>query len=165
MNPRARRIMRILLLVLSIDLAFVLLGGANPRASPTKPATVERKIVQRIPLDETGEELQMTLVTFPPGAQSTPHVHPVPGMIYIIAGTVDSQYEGGPLEHYKAGDTYLDRKDQVHAVFRNTSSTVPLRFLIACKIGKGVPFKQELPKRVEGPARSCPNRPGPLSYE
>ena len=137
--------MRVLLVVLSVDLALVLLGGATPRASPAKMAAVERKIVQRIPIDATDEELQMTLVTFPPGAQSSPHVHPVPGMNYIIEGTVESQYEGGPLEHYKTGDTYLDQKDRVHAVFRNTSSTKPLRFLIACKIGKGVPFKQDLP--------------------
>lgn len=135
--------MPILLAVLSI-VALMALGGANPRASPAKVAAVERKIVQRIPIDARDEELQMMLVTFPPGAQSGAHVHPVPGMNYIIEGTVESQYEGAPLEHYKAGDTYLDQKDRVHALFRNTSSTKPLRFLIACKIGKGVPFKQDL---------------------
>ncbi len=116
------------------------------RAFPTTPAAVERKIVQRIPIEGTDEELQMTLVTLPPGAESPPHIHPVEGMVYIIEGTVESQYVGGGLERYEAGDSYLDQKDRVHQIFRNTSSIAPLRFLIACKIRNGVSFKQEIPQ-------------------
>lgn len=142
--------MRAQVLLASLSGAIVLGVMASP-ASPSPTGSIERKVVQTIPVEGTDEELEMTLVTFPPGAQSPPHVHPVDGMVYIIEGTAESRYEGGTLEHYRTGDSYLDQKDRVHQVFRNTSSTTPLRFLIACKIRKGVPFKQDLPEKPPKP--------------
>jgi quercetin dioxygenase-like cupin family protein len=121
-----------------------LLGATMSLASPTTPAPAERKTLLRIPVEGTDEELQLISVTVPPGGQASPHVHPVEGMNYILEGTIESQYEGGPLEHYKTGDTYLDQKDRVHAIGRNTSSTAPLRYLIFCKIRKGVAYKQDM---------------------
>lgn len=89
------------------------------------------------------------LVTYPPGSQSEPHVHPVPGMNYIVEGAVESQYEGEEKRFFKAGDSYLDLAGKAHVTFRNTSQTELLKFLIACKIKKGVAFKQDLAaKRV-----------------
>jgi quercetin dioxygenase-like cupin family protein len=143
--------MRARLMIASLGVATLLLGVTMSRASPTAPAAVERKMLQRVPIEGSDEELQMILVTYPPGAESTPHVHPVPGMNYIVEGAVESQYQGGPLEHYKTGDSYLDQRDRVHAIFRNTSSTAPLRFLIACKIRKGVSFKQDVPPHPSKP--------------
>jgi quercetin dioxygenase-like cupin family protein len=151
MKPLRGDFMRARPLIVSLTIAFLLLGATMSLASPTPSATVERKTLLRIPVEETDEELQLISVTFPPGSGSSPHLHPVQGMNYILEGTVESQYEGGPLEHYKAGDTYLDEKDRVHVIFRNTSSTAPLRFLIFCKIRKGVAFKQDLP--LESPKR------------
>jgi quercetin dioxygenase-like cupin family protein len=119
-------------------------GAVVSWASAQVPEQIDRKIVETIPVEGTDEELQMMLVTFPPSAKSQPHTHPVEGMNYIIAGAVESKYEGEAPVHYQTGDTYLDHKGRVHETFRNTSSTSPLKFLVAYKIRKGVPFKQDV---------------------
>ena len=134
----------------SVILSAVALAtfAVQPGGAPAGTnAQVERQVLQRVPIEGTDEELQMMLVTFPPGSQSQPHVHPVPGMNYIVAGTAESQYEGHPLERFKAGDSYLDLASVTHTVFRNPSRTEPLKFIIAYKIKKGVPFKQDLSSR------------------
>lgn len=132
--------------VLLVACASVLaaLGVQAPHAAGETISKIERKVLERIPLADSDEELQMMIVTFPPGAQSEPHVHPVQGMNYIIEGTVESQYEGYPLEHFKAGDSYLDLAGVAHKIFRNPSKTQSLKFVIAFKIKKGVAFKQDL---------------------
>ena len=116
-----------------------------PPAAVEATPKIERKVLERIPIPDTDEELQMMLVTFPPGAQSEPHVHPVEGMNYIVEGTAESQYEGHPLERYEAGDSYLDLASVTHKVFRNPSKTRSLKFVIAFKIKRGIAFKQDLP--------------------
>jgi len=120
-------------------------GVETPHAAVATVSKIERQTLERIPLPNTDEELQMMLVTFPPGAESEPHMHPVEGMNYIVEGMAESQYEGHPLERYKAGDSYLDLASVTHKVFRNPSKTHPLKFVIAFKIKKGVAFKQDLP--------------------
>jgi hypothetical protein len=43
-----------------------------------------------------------------------------------------------------AGQTYQDPANRKHLIYRNNSLEKPLRFLIALKIKKGVPFKIDL---------------------
>lgn len=112
------------------------LGAAEPR--------VERKIVERTPIDGTDEELDLMLATFPPGAASPAHTHPVVGLNYIVEGIAESQYEGEPLRSYAAGESYQDPPNRKHLVFRNKSQTKPLRFLVAFRIKKGASFKVDL---------------------
>ena len=130
-------------------MSFVLTGAVGAALTSQAVAgetisKIERKVIERIPIPGTDEELQMMLVIFPPGARSEPHVHPVQGMNYIIEGTAESQYEGHPLEVLKAGDSYLDLASVTHTLFRNPSQTDPLKFVIAYKIKKDVSFLRPL---------------------
>ena len=129
-----------ILCVLILGTCGIQISQATGETSPK----IERKIIERIPVEGTDEELQMMLITVPPGAQSEPHVHPVQGMNYIVEGAAESQYTGYPLQHYKAGDSYIDLAQVTHEVFRNPSKTQPLKFIVAFKIKKGVAFKQDL---------------------
>jgi len=129
-----------ILCVLILGTCGIQISQATGETSPN----IERKIIQRIPVEGADEELQMMLITVPPGAQSEPHVHPVQGMNYIVEGAVESQYAGYPLQHYNAGDSYIDLAQVTHEVFRNPSNTQPLKFIVAFKIKKGVAFKQSV---------------------
>jgi len=129
-------------------LCVLMLGTCGIQISQATGETrskIERKIIERIPVEGTDEELQMMLITVPPGAQSEPHAHPVQGMNYIVEGAAESQYTGYPLQHYKVGDSYIDLAQVTHEVFRNPSNTQPLKFIVVFKIKKGVAFKQDLP--------------------
>lgn len=106
---------------------------------------ITRRVIEQHPIEGSDKVLEMILVEFPPGAQAPPHVHPATGLNYILSGEVDSQYEGEAVKHYKAGDTYQDPPNRRHLLFRNTSATEPLRFLIAVELERGQPFSQPLP--------------------
>jgi quercetin dioxygenase-like cupin family protein len=112
-------------------------------ASGADPATgITRQVVEQHPIEGSGKVLELILVEFPPGAQAPPHVHPATGLNYILSGQVDSQYEGEPLKHYRAGDTYQDPPGRKHLLFRNASGTEALKFLIAVELEQGQSFSQ-----------------------
>lgn len=126
-------------------------GAVEPRSGrEERPAVgaarpgVERKIVERVAIDGTDEEFDLMLATFPPGAASPAHTHPVVGLNYIVEGTAESQYEGEPLKTYAAGESYQDPPNRKHLVFRNKSPAKQLRFLVAFRIKKGASFKVDL---------------------
>jgi quercetin dioxygenase-like cupin family protein len=122
------------------------LGCATVQAKQGSSANdqVERKVIERGEIAGTDEELDLILVTFPPGAASPAHYHPVVGLNYILEGVAESQYEGEALKTYVAGQSYQDQANRKHLIYRNKSLDKPLRFLIAFKIKKGIPFKIDL---------------------
>ncbi len=93
----------------------------------------------------------MILVEFPPGAASTPHFHPVVGLVYIIEGSAESQYEGEILKKLNVGDSMQDEANKMHLIFRNTSMDRPLKFLILCKIAKSRSFLIDSPDKTATP--------------
>lgn len=89
---------------------------------------------------ENGDVFILEVVTVPPGGRIAPHTHPVVGHNYILQGEVESQYEGEEIKRLKAGDSLQDKIAVEHKLWRNTSSTVPLKFLVAFTVRKGQPF-------------------------
>ena len=113
-------------------------------AEPAPAAKVARKVLQRTPIAGSEDELRLMLIEYPPGVAGPPHRHPVTGLCYVLEGTAESQYEGKPLETFRAGDSYQDPATKPHLIFRNASSTQPLRFTCTAKIGKNQDFVEAL---------------------
>ena len=78
-----------------------------------------------------GRHLTATLleVTFPPGGVNRPHRHPCPVIGYVLEGAVRMQLQGQEEKVVKAGDTFFESPDDVHAVSANASADQPARFL------------------------------------
>src|SRR6266700_1073577 len=91
-------------IVLAISASSTLTGEQAPLAA-TPDHGITRKVVEEHPIEGTTRVLELILAEFPPGAQSRAHTHPSVEINYILSGQVDSQYEGEPVKHYKAGDT------------------------------------------------------------
>ena len=53
-------------------------------------------------------------VIFPPGAETGWHQHPVPGMAYVIRGTITVEMESGKKFEYKAGQAYAEVVGKFH---------------------------------------------------
>jgi quercetin dioxygenase-like cupin family protein len=106
---------------------------------------ITRKVIEQHTVEGTSKLLELILVRYAPGAQSPVHTHPSVGLNYIVAGQVDSQYEGEPVKHYRAGDTYQDPAGKRHLMFKNTSDAEPLVFLIAVELEPGQSFVQLSP--------------------
>lgn len=131
-------------IVLAISASTTLTGGP-PVSAALADHEITRTVIEKHPIEGTTRVLDLILAEFPPGAQSPVHTHPAVGINYILSGEVDSQYEGEPVKHYKAGDTYQDPAGKKHLLFRNASKTMPLRFLIAVELEKGQSFVQAIP--------------------
>jgi quercetin dioxygenase-like cupin family protein len=78
-----------------------------------------------------GEKLAVSVieVTYGPGEASPPHSHPCPVIAYVAEGEIRSQVEGQPEAVYKAGDTFYEAPNGVHAVSANASQTKPAKLV------------------------------------
>jgi quercetin dioxygenase-like cupin family protein len=96
--------------------------------SPVEGARVA--LDQPLPLLD-GAALSMTLVEvrYGPGGGSAPHRHTCPVVGYVIEGALRTQVRGGPLEVYRAGESFYERPNGVHQVSANASDREPVRFL------------------------------------
>lgn len=97
---------------------------------------VSRTVLERTDIPGTSDKLRLTLVEFPPSKSAPPHYHPVPGVCYVLEGTAETQYDGGPVERVSAGESFHDVADTTHAAFRNVSDTDVQKFICTAKIGK-----------------------------
>jgi len=91
-------------------------------------------------VNDNGEELRLVLITVPPGVSAPVHHHPVVAHNYILEGIAETQYEGEELKRFTAGQSYQDKANVSHKIFRNPDRTLPLKFLIAYAVKKGQPF-------------------------
>jgi quercetin dioxygenase-like cupin family protein len=112
------------LAVLAGDAAGQAPGAAGPRSQASK-------IFEQAMPNAPGKSLTAVIVDYPPGGASLPHHHAASGFIfaYVLSGTVRSQLEGGPVEVYRAGESWWEPPAAHHVVSANASPTEPARLL------------------------------------
>ncbi|MET4386555.1 quercetin dioxygenase-like cupin family protein [Bradyrhizobium sp. F1.4.3] len=106
-------------------------------------AGVTRKVLERLPLPGSHQELMVVEVTYPPGGVAPLHRHPVAGAIYIVEGAAESAYGSDDPRQYRAGETLQDRADIPHTLFRNCDPERPLRFLTIYVLEPGRSYTME----------------------
>jgi quercetin dioxygenase-like cupin family protein len=113
--------------------AGILGWGAEARSDMQRQERSERA---RIVLAEAlpkmdGEHLKATLVEvkYGPGESSAPHSHPCPVIGYVVAGTLRTQVRGEVEAVYKAGESFYEAANGVHAVSANASATEPAKLI------------------------------------
>lgn len=88
------------------------------------------------PIEEhAGESLTLVSLTFSPGAESKPHRHPGPVLVYVLEGSLELKAGDGPLKTVGVGETFYEATGVVHSVARNPHPTQPAR-AIAFMLGK-----------------------------
>lgn len=80
-------------------------------------------------LNGTRLEAKIVEVTYGPGESSQPHSHPCAVIGYVLQGAVRMQVKGEPEAIYKAGQSFYEAPNGVHAISANASKTEPARFL------------------------------------
>lgn len=98
-------------------------------APAVEVSLVSRRTLESLPLPNEHRNLVVEEVTIMPGRSAVLHRHPVPGIVYIIAGQVESAYGDEEPRRYSAGQTLQDRADLPHTLFRNCDPNEALRFL------------------------------------
>jgi quercetin dioxygenase-like cupin family protein len=87
-----------------------------------------------------GKEVLMYTVDFPPGFSSPVHRHNAQVSVYVLEGSVVMQVKGGKKITLKPGQSFYERRNDVHVVSRNASRTKPAKFLVFMVKDKGAPL-------------------------
>jgi quercetin dioxygenase-like cupin family protein len=91
-------------------------------------------------VNAAGEEFRMVLTTFPPGVGLPSHHHPSVAHNYVLEGVAESHYAGEELQRFTAGESYQDKAEAQHMIFRNPDRVSPLKYLIVYTVKKGQPY-------------------------
>jgi quercetin dioxygenase-like cupin family protein len=95
------------------------------RAQEVRPV-----FMHALPVLDGGKlEAKIVEVTYGPGQSSAPHGHPCAVIGYVLEGAVRMQVKGEPEAVYKAGQSFYEAPNGVHAVSANASKTERARFL------------------------------------
>jgi quercetin dioxygenase-like cupin family protein len=135
------------LLPILLAVACFLASTACQRAAApgTSAAAVKRTLISEQPVPGMPEHsTRLYLIEFPPGAASQPHVHPTPGVGYVLEGSFESSYQEGPTTITRAGESFIDLPHLIHH-FRNPDPVHPLRFVVAGTYRQGEPLFQLAP--------------------
>lgn len=87
----------------------------------------QRDIIEK--LDGKAASATVVEVTFEPGQKDSPHHHTGPVFGYVLEGEYEHALDDGPVEKYKAGQTFYEPSGSVHRVARNPSSKTRTRLL------------------------------------
>lgn len=112
-------------------LVFVAAGcSASGGGTDVGPESVRVVVAQAMPpLDGAGMEVTLVEVQYGPGGSSTPHRHTCPVIGYVIEGALKTQVRGGPVQVFRAGESFYEAPNGVHEVSANASDREPVRFL------------------------------------
>jgi len=116
-----------------ISLATMLLGAMNvalaQQGPPASPVTRTELLKQVLPAGNF-RNVQAVVIELPPGAGAPTHRHDVAVLAYVIEGVVENQFDGGPVQAHKLGDSWWEAPGTVHNVARNASKTERARLLV-----------------------------------
>jgi len=70
------------------------------------------------------------VIDLAPGASAARHRHDVAVLAYVVEGTVENRFNGGPTQTHKAGQSWWEAPGTVHDAARNPSQTERARLLI-----------------------------------
>jgi quercetin dioxygenase-like cupin family protein len=107
-------------------------------------ATV-RSLMSKDLAGDSGRELTMITVEYPPGSVDPVHTHHAQALVYVLEGTIVMQVRGGTPVTLTAGQTFYEGPDDVHIVGRNASQTAPAKFLVFLVKDKGAPIVSLVP--------------------
>jgi quercetin dioxygenase-like cupin family protein len=117
----------------------LLAKAASPDATIVSPDGIVRQTLESY-VNEAGEDFRLVLVSYPPGVGLPAHHHPSVGHNYVLEGVAESQYAGEELKRLTSGQSYQDKADEQHTVFRNPDKTSALKYLLVYTVKKGRSF-------------------------
>ena len=124
---------RMFCLFSAISLATGLLSAVNAafaqQSTTASPVTRTELLKQVLPAGDF-RNVQAVMIELAPGAGAPIHRHDVAVLAYVIEGAVENQFDSGPLQTHKAGESWWEAPGTVHNVARNASKTDRARLLI-----------------------------------
>jgi quercetin dioxygenase-like cupin family protein len=118
---------RLFFAALAVTLILAGSASAHDAGRSSKVSVVYQHELPNVP----GKSIKGVLVEYPPGGFSEAHTHPTSAFIYatVLEGAVKSQVNDGPLQIFKAGESFSEFPGDRHGVSANASKTKRARLL------------------------------------
>ena len=85
------------------------------------------------------QEVKLVIVTFAPGEISGAHRHPIPTIVYVLEGDIETTFDG-KVTRLKQGDTFWEDPNGLHTEAKNLSPDKPAKLLVYFIGDKEKPF-------------------------
>jgi quercetin dioxygenase-like cupin family protein len=109
-------------------------------ATPAVTGRISRTLLEHYDLPQMpGWESRLYLIEYGPGVSAPVHHHPVRGLGYVLNGRFESAFGSEPPALVRAGQSFIEREDLPHNLFRNPDLINPLRFVISFVVRTGAP--------------------------
>ena len=89
--------------------------------------------------DLKNQEVTVVVVTIAPGEVSSPHIHPIPTVGYVLEGEVEMNFNG-KIHRFKQGEAFYEVPNETHKGTKNLSATKDAKLLVYFIGTKGKPF-------------------------
>ena len=110
--------------------AFAMVSDASAQQQSPAIAVTRTDLLKRVLPAGDFREVEAVIIDLPPGAAAPRHRHDVAVVAYVLEGTVENQFDGGPLQTHKIGDSWWEAPGTVHDTARNASPTERARLLV-----------------------------------
>jgi len=104
---------------------------------------ITRTIIQRKDISMPGCEAVIARVEIAVGASAGRHTHPGEEISYILEGQGDILVDGQPVQHVKAGDSFVIPNGAIHDA--HNTGTVPLKLVGVYLVDKSKPLATPAP--------------------
>jgi quercetin dioxygenase-like cupin family protein len=96
-------------------------------APPYEISPAFREAIANIP----GKTITAIVVSYPPGGKSPSHRHARSAFIvgYVLSGAIRSQVNDGPVQVFRAGESWTEPPGAHHGISENASTTEPAKLL------------------------------------
>ena len=133
-----------------LQLASVMvMAAATPKEAEAAAGPSVTEILRRdlVGQNEKVTETLVTVVAFPPGAESTWHIHPgAQELVFGLQGILTLEIDGQGAKSIGAGDSGLVPADVAHTV-RNETASEPARILVVySRSDKNSPIRVDVNK-------------------
>jgi quercetin dioxygenase-like cupin family protein len=131
-----------LALAFLITSALIITGTLMAQKAVTQPIAHETitELMSKDLAGDSGKEVRMYTVDFPPGFSSPVHRHNAQVSVYVLEGSVVMQVRGGKEVTLRPGQSFYEGPDDIHVISRNASGTESAKFLVFMIHKKGAPL-------------------------
>ena len=94
-----------------------------------------------------GDDLKATVVevNYGPGESSPAHTHPCPVIGYVVEGAIRTQVKGESEMIYRAGESFYEAPNGIHAVSANASKAERAKFVAYFVCDRQTPLSTDVP--------------------
>ena len=110
--------------------SFVMIAAASAQQQPADRSVTRTNLVIRALPPGDFREVQAAVILLQPKSGAPRHRHDVAVFAYVLEGTVENQFDSGPLQIHKVGESWWEPPGTVHGIARNASSVAPARLLV-----------------------------------